>query len=564
MRRRSRASRSRRAARARASPRRRWPPRRDQRVSGQGDREEPREAGAAGFDVTEGRRAAARSRSTGPASVASSCAALGQARGGPTARPQVAAQRRARRSQRPAADRRGHDAAYDVWTRYDAVPDDGKEQYVEQYERIARQYPKITKLGRLGKTHLGRDIWRSRSRKDAKTTPTARARRCSTTRSSTPASGSPARPAGARSTTSSTTTATTAQVTRLVDSRELWFFCISNPDGYEYTFTDGNRLWRKNMADNDGDGVRGEAGDGVDPNRNFATNWGLRRGGRVATTRLGDLPRRGAGLRAGDQGDEGPLGPRRLRVPEERPHGGRAAAVSAGLPAVHAHAGQRRSSPRWPATTPTAIADKAQRGRSDRTIDGREPLRPGPLGRAVHHQRRHARRRLPRARHPRLHARGLRAARRRTSPASSSRTTRTRSRRSSCATCCSRSTSPSRRPTRRTRTSHIGNTTEAFYVDRSRTPTAIRSRRGDRQALAGHRQAALPHQRRHACGGADQGGRAASGTTTTRASTTTACAAWSKGTKPGDNVEVWFEGAAASASSPLHLRGGQRDRRARC
>ena len=51
--------------------------------------------------------------------------------------------------------------------------------------------------------------------------------------------------------------------------------CISNPDGHEYTFTPGNRLWRKNMADNDGDGVRGEPNDGVDPNRNFASNWGL-------------------------------------------------------------------------------------------------------------------------------------------------------------------------------------------------------------------------------------------------------------------------------------------------
>ena len=64
-------------------------------------------------------------------------------------------------------------------------------------------------------------------------------------------------------------------MTRLVNTRELWFSCISNPDGYEYTFTEGNRLWRKNMADNNGDGIRGDAGDGVDPNRNFATNWGL-------------------------------------------------------------------------------------------------------------------------------------------------------------------------------------------------------------------------------------------------------------------------------------------------
>ena len=68
---------------------------------------------------------------------------------------------------------------------------------------------------------------------------------------------------------------TAAEVTQLVDTRELWFVCISNPDGFEYTFTDDNRLWRKNMADNDGDGVRGETEDGVDPNRNYSTNWGL-------------------------------------------------------------------------------------------------------------------------------------------------------------------------------------------------------------------------------------------------------------------------------------------------
>ena len=68
---------------------------------------------------------------------------------------------------------------------------------------------------------------------------------------------------------------TAAEVTQLVDTRELWFACISNPDGYEYTFTEDNRLWRKNMADNDGDGIRGEAEDGVDPNRNYSTNWGL-------------------------------------------------------------------------------------------------------------------------------------------------------------------------------------------------------------------------------------------------------------------------------------------------
>ncbi len=62
------------------------------------------------------------------------------------------------------------------------------------------------------------------------------------------------------------------EVTSLVDTRELWFVCVNNPDGYEYTFTPGNRLWRKNLRDNNSDGVIA-AGDGVDPNRNFSSNW---------------------------------------------------------------------------------------------------------------------------------------------------------------------------------------------------------------------------------------------------------------------------------------------------
>ena len=63
--------------------------------------------------------------------------------------------------------------------------------------------------------------------------------------------------------------------TELVNTRELWFVCVNNPDGYEYTFTPGNRLWRKNMNDNNGNGVRGEPVDGVDINRNHATHWGF-------------------------------------------------------------------------------------------------------------------------------------------------------------------------------------------------------------------------------------------------------------------------------------------------
>ncbi len=61
--------------------------------------------------------------------------------------------------------------------------------------------------------------------------------------------------------------------TKIVDSTELWFVISANPDGYDYTFTPGNRLWRKNLRDNNGDGKITSA-DGVDPNRNFPYKWG--------------------------------------------------------------------------------------------------------------------------------------------------------------------------------------------------------------------------------------------------------------------------------------------------
>ncbi len=41
----------------------------------------------------------------------------------------------------------------------------------------------------------------------------------------------------------------------LVNTTEMWFIPVANPDGYDFTFQDGQRLWRKNLRDNDGDGV---------------------------------------------------------------------------------------------------------------------------------------------------------------------------------------------------------------------------------------------------------------------------------------------------------------------
>jgi hypothetical protein len=65
-----------------------------------------------------------------------------------------------------------------------------------------------------------------------------------------------------------------SEVTSLVNTREIWIVPVANPDGYDFTFTPGNRLWRKNLRDNNGDGQI-TAGDGVDPNRNFPSHWGF-------------------------------------------------------------------------------------------------------------------------------------------------------------------------------------------------------------------------------------------------------------------------------------------------
>ncbi|XVQ10309.1 M14 family zinc carboxypeptidase [Spirillospora sp. CA-255316] len=64
-----------------------------------------------------------------------------------------------------------------------------------------------------------------------------------------------------------------AEITQIVDTTDLWFIPVVNVDGYDLTFQDGFRLWRKNVRDNNGDGqITGQ--DGVDLNRNFPYKWG--------------------------------------------------------------------------------------------------------------------------------------------------------------------------------------------------------------------------------------------------------------------------------------------------
>ena len=83
------------------------------------------------------------------------------------------------------------------------------------------------------------------------------------------------------------------KIRELIQTRELWFLPIQNPDGYDYTFTcgglgdanamcdyrvrtqDDNRFWRKTLRDNNANGIYGDSQDGVDPNRNYPAKRGI-------------------------------------------------------------------------------------------------------------------------------------------------------------------------------------------------------------------------------------------------------------------------------------------------
>ena len=61
------------------------------------------------------------------------------------------------------------------------------------------------------------------------------------------------------------------EIKNLLKDTELWFVLVANPDGYQYTFEE-ERLWRKNLRDNNGDGQTSIV-DGIDLNRNFPNHF---------------------------------------------------------------------------------------------------------------------------------------------------------------------------------------------------------------------------------------------------------------------------------------------------
>ncbi|NHC15925.1 zinc carboxypeptidase [Motilibacter sp. E257] len=157
---------------------------------------------------------------------------------------------------------------YEVFRKYS-----GPGGLKEEMEQQAAAHPRITKLVTIGKTVQGQDIVAVKVGRNADTRPDGsepttiflgaqHAREWIT-------------PEMIRRLLDHVLTGydTDPQIRRLVNRTEMWFIPVANPDGYDWTFEEDQRLWRKNLRDNDGDGEITSA-DGVDLNRNFPTRWG--------------------------------------------------------------------------------------------------------------------------------------------------------------------------------------------------------------------------------------------------------------------------------------------------
>jgi hypothetical protein len=158
-------------------------------------------------------------------------------------------------------------AGFQVWRSWDEAGG-----IRDELVKIAQQNPDIVKLESLGKTVQGRDILALRVTEDARK------------------GRDGAKPSVLYSATQHAREWMATEMDRrllryfidkyraqdkgikkLLKNTELWFVPVANPDGYQYTF-DHERLWRKNLRDNNGDGQI-SIGDGIDPNRNYPNHW---------------------------------------------------------------------------------------------------------------------------------------------------------------------------------------------------------------------------------------------------------------------------------------------------
>ncbi|MGW1060280.1 M14 family zinc carboxypeptidase [Micromonospora rubida] len=143
----------------------------------------------------------------------------------------------------------------------------------DELTATAARFPKLAKVETIGRTVQGRPILAVKVTRDARTVPDGK--RPAVLYASSQHAREWITPEMTRRLLHHVLDnyGTDAGITRLLNTTELWFLPVVNPDGYDHTFTPGNRLWRKNLRDNDGDG-RITTADGVDLNRNFGYRWG--------------------------------------------------------------------------------------------------------------------------------------------------------------------------------------------------------------------------------------------------------------------------------------------------
>jgi Zinc carboxypeptidase/Immune inhibitor A peptidase M6 len=238
-----------------------------------------------GFDITEGHR-------RGGIEIVATREQVSKLRG-KGLKAKLVRDRRGRTAKRAAAAQAA--GGWQVWRPYartDVELSDAAgnptDNFVTQLRKLANRYDKITELVTIGRTLNGLPLYAMRVTKNADRTPDGR--RPAVLYSATQharewlagetnrrtlrmfvdnygrngtALGTDGQPIEGVS---------SREITKLLNTRELWFVPIANPDGYDYTFDPENRLWRKNLRDNNGDGEI-TAIDGVDLNRNFPTRW---------------------------------------------------------------------------------------------------------------------------------------------------------------------------------------------------------------------------------------------------------------------------------------------------
>ena len=156
---------------------------------------------------------------------------------------------------------------FTVWKSYDEPGG-----YRDQMYALARNFPQVTKLVKIGTTLNDREILALKVTQGARDKPDG------------------SRPAVLFSATQHAREWIATEIDRrlmyhyvngwkdndkqikdLLKGTELWFVPVMNPDGYQYTF-DAERLWRKNLRNNDGL-PQTTINDGVDPNRNYPEHF---------------------------------------------------------------------------------------------------------------------------------------------------------------------------------------------------------------------------------------------------------------------------------------------------